>query len=396
MIKIKDKTKCCGCFACMNACPKNCIRMESDSEGFLYPKVEESKCINCHLCEKVCPILNPKEEKPFEQKGYVVQNRNEQELKESTSGGFFTPVAKYVIEHGGIVFGAAFDENLKVVHIGIDRKDELWKFRNSKYVQSEMGNCFSEIKKYLNIGRLVCFSGTPCQVEGLISFLGTSHDNLILVDIVCRAVPSPLLWEKYKLYLRENKKIEFNYAMFRDKTIYDYNYSNISIRNNFDIKYHAGIEKDPYLNAFFSDICNRPSCYDCKFKKRYRISDFTMWDCFTGKFSRKIKLSKGITRVLINSEKGLRIFNIIEKNFVDEKVDSDQLVRGVYEMTKSVPYNKRERHQFFMDLSHDNINVFEKYFKCTLYSNIRALIRILLCKIHLTEFIKKICQKKNS
>ena len=226
MIEITDKSQCCGCTACSSICPKKAIEMKQDEEGFLYPVVDKSKCIDCGLCDRACPIKNSKEIKK-EQHAYIFQNSNDDVRKESTSGGAFTAIAEYVIALGGIVYGAAFDDNYKVIHIGIDKREELYKFRNSKYVQSEICNCYSEIREILETGRIVCFSGTSCQVEGLKRYLLKDYENLILVDVVCRAVPSPLIWKKY-LTLRQRKYKNISKIMFRDK-YYGYKYSNLSI-----------------------------------------------------------------------------------------------------------------------------------------------------------------------
>ena len=164
MIEITDKSTCCGCTACKSICPKQAIIMKQDEEGFLYPIIDKTKCVNCGLCDKVCPIKNAKEEKK-EQHAYILQNTNDEIRRESTSGGAFTAIAEYIIKNNGIVYGAIFDENYKVIHTGIDKIEELYKFRNSKYVQSEIGNCYSEVEQNLNNDRIVCFSGTSCQIE---------------------------------------------------------------------------------------------------------------------------------------------------------------------------------------------------------------------------------------
>lgn len=314
MIEIKEKSQCCGCTACSSICPKKAIVIKQDEEGFMYPIIDKRKCVNCGLCDKVCPIKNGKENKNS-QHAYIFQNADDKIRRESTSGGAFTAIAEYVIDNNGIVYGAVFDEKYKVIHKGIDNKEELYKFRNSKYVQSEMENCYSEIKEYLNKGKLVCFSGTSCQVEGLKNYLGKHYENLILVDVVCRAVPSPLIWKKY-LNMRQKQYKDISKIMFRDK-YYGYKYSNLSIYSkNSDKKqeYHKGVDSDPYLRAFFTNICDRPSCYDCKFKKLHRESDITIWDCFNvEKFDKNFDDDKGTSRVLTHTENGKNIIDILSK-----------------------------------------------------------------------------------
>lgn len=218
MINIVNKVDCCGCEACYNACLNESIRMKSDEEGFLYPQVNQDTCVNCGLCEKVCPISNCETKKNENQVAYLLQYKDDEVCQESTSGGAFTGIASYVIERGGIVFGVEMTEEYKVRHTSVETIEELKRFRNSKYVQSRVGYAFRQVKNELKKGRMVCFSGTPCQIEGLRHFLGKDYQNLILVDVVCRAVPSPGVWEKYIQYEVEQKG-KLSSIRFRDKSL---------------------------------------------------------------------------------------------------------------------------------------------------------------------------------
>ena len=166
MLEIKDKKVCCGCWACFSSCPQKCIDMKEDEEGFRYPEVDTEKCIDCHLCEKVCPVINVDPEKANQnQKGYLLQIKDNDIRKHSTSGGAFTAIASWVIKHGGVVFGAALDtENYEVHHRYTETLEGLEQFRISKYVQSHVDDCFIKVKNFLKEGRWVCFSGTPCQI----------------------------------------------------------------------------------------------------------------------------------------------------------------------------------------------------------------------------------------
>lgn len=321
MIEIKNKKNCCGCSACYSICPKNCIEMKADEEGFLYPNVNKDLCINCGLCEKVCPIINKAEEKVFEQEGYLVQNKDGKIRKESTSGGAFSAIAKYILDRKGVVFGVQYDENLNVGHSYVENESDLNLYRNSKYVQSKIGETFKQAKNFLDEDRWVCFSGTACQIEGLKKYLRKDYNKLITVDVVCRAVPSPLLWKKYVEYQKNKYGNDIKNILFRDKSFYGYNHSQISIQlYNGKKIYHNGLESDPMLRAMFSNICHRPSCYDnCIFKKIYRVSDFTIWDCFVVNSFTKHLDNKGTTRVLIHTEKGINIFNAIKNKINYEK-----------------------------------------------------------------------------
>ena len=193
MPELAKNDLCCGCAACFNACPKNAIEMKANETGFLYPVINESLCIDCKKCETVCPALNPLERKEFEPHAYVGKHKNAQIRNESTSGGIFTAIAEYVINQGGVVFGAAMDNNLVVHHKYVQSVEELAAFRNSKYVQSEIRHAYQQCKDFLKNGKRVCFSGTPCQIQGLLKYLGKKYENLITVDIVCHSVPSPLI-----------------------------------------------------------------------------------------------------------------------------------------------------------------------------------------------------------
>ena len=392
MIHIIDKTDCSGCAACYSICPKDCINMVADSEGFLYPQVNETICTNCGLCDRVCPIIHPIEERRIEQHAYLVQIKNEKIRRESTSGGAFTAIAQWIIQHDGVVFGAAFDENFVVKHRYVDNMDDLYCFRNSKYVQSQIGETFRQIKFFLKKGRWVCFSGTPCQIEGLYQYLQKrEYDKLVLIDFVCRAVPSPLLLKKYIHVQQSLLGNKTRQIIFRDK-YYGYKYSTFSIYEN-DAKcmYHRGVETDPYLRAFFSNVSVRPSCYQCKFKKRYRISDFTLWDCFNvADFSRKMDDDKGTTRVLIHKSKADHILKEITDSIFIERINEDKAVQGVREMIESVPYNKK-RPEFFNDLNRIPPQIFfNKYFPETLRVRIERIVRLMCYELGIYNQMKKV------
>lgn len=356
-INITVKEDCCGCSACYNICPVNAIEMCEDNEGFKYPKVDEEKCIKCGKCLKVCKIKNPINEQELEQKGYILQHKDEKVLKESTSGGAFTAIGQYIIKNGGVVFGAAFDENFEVKHTYVEKEKDLEKFRNSKYVQSDASESYKKVKEFLDKGRLTCFSGTPCQVEGLKSYLNLSgkdyatSDKLCLVDIICRSVPSHRVMEVYKgVNLTSNEKIRN--LKFRDKSPYGYDYSQMSMTTN-KKKIHNGVESDIFLRAFFHDLSVRPSCYSCKFKKRYRESDITMWDCFNVyDFDKEFDNNKGATRIITHSKKGEEIIENVKKSGIAKvkEFNPDRLVKGSKELVKSTKYNSN-RKEFFEDLN---------------------------------------------
>ena len=207
MIEIKEKSSCCGCEACVQCCPKQCLTMHEDCEGFLYPQVDESSCIDCGLCEKVCPVIHQNaSQEPLS--SYIAINPNEEIRLKSSSGGIFTLLAEKIIAEGGVVFGARFDENWDVVHAWTDTIEGLAPLCGSKYVQSRIGNTYNEAKDFLKQGRKVLFSGTPCQIAGLKKFLRKEYANLLTVDFICHGVPSPGVWRRYLSELRESLRAE--------------------------------------------------------------------------------------------------------------------------------------------------------------------------------------------
>lgn len=396
MIEIKDKKDCCGCWSCANICPKHCIQMVEDEEGFRYPKVDQTLCVDCGLCEKACPVINADtQDIPFEQQGWLVQHKDEQIRHESTSGGAFTAIASYIISEGGVVFGAGFRKGtFIVVHQSAEDIEGLSVYRNSKYVQSEIGDCYAQALKYLNAGRLVLFSGTPCQIEGLRCFLrGKKFDNLILQDLVCRAVPSPAILRSYISVQEQLLGGNFLKILFRDK-FHGYHYSSFSIYNkDKDKDYHKGIDSNEYLRSFFDNMNDRPSCYDCRFKKRYRKSDITLWDCFPiEKFTNKLD-GKGTTRVLVHTKKGAEIINAAMKDLNAISVNPDLLTDGVREMFKSVPYNPK-RQQFFDDFNKmDSVAFFKKWFPITLKVRLNSFVRLTCHRLGIYTLAKRVFLK---
>ncbi|MCM1238784.1 MAG: Coenzyme F420 hydrogenase/dehydrogenase, beta subunit C-terminal domain [Lachnospiraceae bacterium] len=365
--------------------------MKTDSEGFLYPSIDEDKCVKCGLCKAVCPIQNPVREEPFEQEAYFIQNKNLDVLKDSTSGGFFTALAEYVISKGGIVYGAAMNEKLQARHIGVCNTDQLGRFRKSKYVQSSTANTYREARHELEKGRMVCYSGTPCQIEGFKKYLGKDYENLITCDVVCRAVPSPLILKKYIDYIEEKKKNRMADLVFRDKSVYGYKYSVITALDNKNGRiYQCGVESDPYLRAFFTNVSVRPSCYKCSFKKQYRVSDFTMWDAFNvGRFSKELDNDLGATRVLVHTSKGRRIFEQIQDHFRIFQTTPEMITDKVKEMYESVEYN-RKREGFFQDAENmAGKELFQKYFPDTVRVKIERMGRQVCYKLGIYSLIKK-------
>lgn len=384
MIEIINKKDCCGCFACVNSCPKSCIEMLSDNEGFLYPTVDKDKCVDCGLCEKVCPIINKPEMPENKQTALAVINKDETIRLNSSSGGVFSLLASSIIENGGVVFGAALSEDCKSVsHIAVRTLQEIEVLRGSKYVQSKIGSTYKEVKTFLENGKKVLFSGTPCQIWGLYAFLNKEYENLYTCDFVCHGVPSPLVWEKYVKFREGKSSSETSQVFFRNKKSGWKTYSmQFEFQNG--VRYAQKNTDDLYLRGFVADLYLRPSCYDCKFKGINRPSNITLAD-FWGveKVCPEMYDNKGTSLLILNSDKGKKLFGLISKSTVNKEVDLNTAISFNSAAIKSVAIPKK-REDFFADLN--NIpakRVFHKYCKPTAKQKMRRLVGGILRKMKL-------------
>ncbi len=343
MLEIIDKSNCCGCHACYNACPQNAITMKKNKLGFRYPAIDKEKCIDCGLCKKVCPVLNKKKinNKPI---AYACINRNDNIRKESSSGGIFTLIAERILDLNGVVFGAQFDECLNVSHSYIENKEELYKIRKSKYVQSNIKDTYKIAKKFLDDDRFVLFTGTPCQVEGLYSYLRKDYNKLYTQDIICHGVPAPEIWQKYKEDLEKQKHIKIVNMNFRDKSNGWMSYF-LRYTDSAGKEYYEPSSKSRYMKLFLKNYILRDSCYNCAFKNENRISDITLAD-FWGvqNINKEMFDNKGTSLVIVNSEKGNELFNSIKKDTNYVKTDLEEAIRYNPSMVKSSekPYNRKK------------------------------------------------------
>ena len=381
MIEVKNKEDCCGCYACYNICPKQCITMKTDNEGFWYPNIDKNKCINCNLCEKVCPIINKPRSYSYEEKIYAVFNKNEKIRLESSSGGIFSLLAEYVINNHGSVYGAVFDEEFNVKHIKINKLQDIKLLRGSKYVQSKIDDIFKSIKSDLINDNLVLFTGTPCQVAGIQSFLQKKYDNLILMDIVCHGVPSPLVWQQYINELKQNYKQGIKNVYFRDKST---GWKTYSIKFLFDKGEYKNIGfKDIYMKGFLKDIYLRPSCYNCNFKGIERISDITVAD-FWGieNILPKMDDNKGTSLIVVHSEKGKQLFDKLSEKMILNEVNLNEAIKYNPSMIKSVKYNEKRR-DFFKELNSEKkiMDLIRKYTRKSFIERVKNKIKFIMKKI---------------
>ncbi len=305
MIEIVNKEDCCGCSACEQVCPKGCIELRADAEGFLYPVVEVAKCVDCSMCDRVCPVINQGDaQRPL--KVYAAKNRDEQIRYESSSGGLFTALAESVLGEGGVVFGVEFDSDWSAKHSYVESADELHRFRGSKYLQSRMESSYSDVKRFLKEGRKVLFSGTSCQTAGLRRFLGRDYENLLSVDLICHGVPSPMLWQDY-LNTLENRG-DIKSIKFRDKRV-SWNNFEFKVDYKSQPSFSVDFRKDLYFMGFLKNLYLRPSCYACPAKGGRCASDITIADYWgVQRVLPKFHDDKGVGLALTWSDKGQMLY----------------------------------------------------------------------------------------
>lgn len=381
MIEIKAKKDCCGCYACYNICPKQCITMKIDDEGFWYPNINEDICINCNLCEKVCPIINPVKRNDSKKIAYAGMNKDEQIRIKSSSGGIFSILAEYIIKNNGIVYGASFDENFSVKHKRILYCTDLDLLRGSKYVQSAIDDIYKQVKNDLESNKPVLFTGTPCQVEGLRSYLKKEYVNLITMDFICHGVPSPLVWKKYLEEMKKSKQENIKNIYFRNK---DIGWKNFSLKIIFDEKIYSNtLNNDLFMKGFLQDVYLRPSCYDCKFKKINRISDITVAD-FWGieNVLPKMDDDKGTSLIVVHSEKGKQLFDELSEKMMVNEVNLNEAIKYNSSMITSVKYNKK-RKNFFMELNsrEDLIDLLSRYTRISFSIKLKNKIKMEIKKL---------------
>lgn len=387
---LSKKTQCTGCAACYSKCPKGAITMIADNTGFLYPNVNADVCVECGACTKACPVIDDVKETNNEPRAaYVLRHKDSVVRSESTSGGAFTAIAQTIIKQDGVVFGAAFNDDMKVVHCYVDNEADLKKFRNSKYVQSEIGDTFKEARSFLKSGRWVCYSGTPCQIHGLLKSLdGVDQSKLITVDLVCHCVPSPLIFEKYVDY--QKKKLgDFNSLVFRDKGR-GYSYSTMAIYKDGKCAYRNGSESDLWFRAFLHGFCDRDSCSECRFQKWPRQSDLTIWDCFTvRKLAPIMDDNKGATSVIAWSVKG---DSIIKDNKALDRVEVEPSVfRKKIDREHFDDMMKIDKLQMYQDAHQlDSVEFFKKYLPNSSKVRAKRFIRMFLYKTGIYGFAKRL------
>lgn len=337
---VKDKAQCCGCTACKSICPKQAIEMVEDEHGFLYPKINQEKCINCGLCKKAC----------FYQSGYKVLDGyldkietyaiKHKDLKvriTSQSGGAFTVLSNEILRQNGIIYGVGYKNDFKVCYKRVETKEQRDELRGSKYVQSEVGDIFKQVKSDLESGKKVLFSGTPCHVAGLAKFI-KNKENLFLVDIVCHGTPSPKIFSNYISYLEKkyNGKVEqFN---FRDKSFGWNTHIESFVING------KKIVQTIYTDLFYKHIMLREACYNCQFTNLDRSSDITIADCWGIEKNRPdINDNKGVSLVIVNTKKGKQLYESGISEIIQYRVD----IKDYLQPQMQYPNKKDKRYEEF-------------------------------------------------
>lgn len=373
---------CTGCGACQNICPKSCIDMKLDDEKFYYPEINKDSCIDCGRCEKVCPVKNKNVGKTQMPDAYAFANNDDNIRRESSSGGVFSILSEYVLDKGGVVFGAALSEDCRQVkHIAIDNKEDLYKLRGSKYVQSSIGRCFQDAEYYLKDDRVVLFTGTPCQIEGLKRYLGKEYEQLYTIDLICHGVPSQYVWNKYLDY-RENiegslaRRVFFRHKKYGWKT---YSLLLEYLNNN---KYEEVFTKDLYLQAFVNRADLRPSCHQCNFKTISRNSDFTMADLWgVEEICPDFNDDMGISLLLVHSNKGRDIISYLKLHGRMVGVDLDLAIEHNTMAIKSAMAHPK-RKQFIDNIDKMEFDELVKRYGSAPYP-LRKKVRNLLRKLGL-------------
>ena len=381
MINIDDKSKCTGCTACANACPKQCIKMVQDELGFSYPAIDPSSCNNCGLCEKICPVMNKKDSQDsYPEKAFAVRCKDLNIRMDSSSGGVFSLLGQKIFEEYGIVFGASLNESHHVDHIAASSSDDLISLRGSKIIQSSIGYSYQNAKRYLDDGKKVLFTGTPCQIYGLFRYLGKRYDNLITQDIICHGVCSPALYDKYISYNKEKHNCDIRSIKFRDKATgwRDYSVSICYENGEKTVIQHA---KDELMRAYLRNYALRPSCYNCCFKGNNRASDITLADFWGAEhFVSDLDDDKGISFVICHSESGEKFLKSVLSETDYKEVNYSDVIK--YNMSGEVSSpqpadNDRFCKDLFIVPFHSLV---ETYCKISLVSKFKRFIKKLLKK----------------
>lgn len=361
LLNRKEKSLCCGCSACLNICPTNSIFFAADNEGFCYPEIDLNTCIKCGRCENVCPMTK-NYHKQDKIRVFSAWNNDNNVRDNCASGGIFFTLAKKVISNSGAVIGASFtDDNRKVNHILAENQTDLLKLRKSKYLQSDLKNIFKNIKELLSQGKTVLFSGVSCQIAGLVSFLGEKPDNLILCELFCYGVPSPLVYNSYLNYIEKKYNSKIKSVDFKDKRYgWDYYTTCITLENNKKICKFGG---DSYRYFMGKGYSLRPSCLNCAFGFPNTLADMILGDFYAyNQFFYDMPPKNGVSCVIIKGEQMYDLLKSLSTELCLAEIDAQKFLD--IEKPKQRNFNSNKRNEFFEKLQIEGyeacLNLIEK------------------------------------
>ena len=339
---------CVGCRSCEQSCPQGCIAMKSNQEGFLYPVIHQSSCIQCGMCLRSCPVhvSLPEERRPLAV--YACKQKDQDALFRSASGGASDAAVRSVLQRGGVAYGAAYDANLTVGHIEVTAQEDRRKLQSSKYVQSDLRDSFSRARRRLQEGKIVLFTGTPCQIAGLYAFLGKPMEGLYTIDLICHGVPSPELFAQYLRYQGQKLGEPVEQYSFRAKD-----------RRGWGTQYLLQTESktksqplalDKYGNHFFAGDCYRECCYRCRYAGLNRPADLTLGD-FWGieKSHPDFNEPLGVSAVLVNTEKGQQLLSWMQESVELMPASLEQVLQKQENLRQATP-RPRKRDTFYRNL----------------------------------------------
>lgn len=369
IVLFEDKKDCCGCGACMNVCPKEAISMVEDEYGFIYPKIDKTLCVECGACKKVCGYQSLPEKHKSEGV-YAMAAKDVDMLRQSASGGAFAVIAKKVLEEGGTVYGVALvqeNDKLSPKHIRIDAVEDLARLQGSKYVQSDIGMTYQQVRRDIQNGLKVLFSGTPCQIASLQKFLGKECKNLVTVEIICHGVPNARLFNDYIEYIDKKKKTPKTVGfLFRDKSK-GQGYHSKFLYSDGTSKTISG-KTTSYVSLFSKSLTLRSNCYSCPFATLNRVADITVGD-FWGfheeypKLDKNIQLSdgKGISCVLVNTKLGKKVIESCNNKFIVMNSELNKVALHNEQLNKPSKYSQ-EREKILESYKVSGYGAVEKYY----------------------------------
>lgn len=373
---ITNKNQCCGCTACYSICPKNAIKMEYDEEGFLYPSINSDLCVDCGMCKSVCAFQNGYEKHPVI-KGYALKHKNMDIRMTSRSGGAFAGLSYHILSLGGVVYGAVYGDNYSVKHFRCTDEKDLSKIQGVKYIQSEMNDIFSDVKSDLKSGKYVLFSGTTCQVAGLLAFLkNTDTAKLYTADLICHGVPNNMIWQEFLHWNERKYNGKLTDAKFRDKSYgWKPHFESVTING----KKHR---TKRFCLMFYENDILRPSCYECKYASLDRAGDFTLGDFWGIKKQYKDMFDKtGCSLFLINTKRGEELFDKISHNFILKDADVVKASFPNPNLRFATPLPKNREYFWKLYRTYDFDKVMKIYnrkiFKSRVKKNLNRIKRII-------------------